>query len=250
MRAGADMSARHSAPARRENAAPGHFKITENAVKEPTKADLAAAVARLTEENAALRDLLAAVRAYADVPHPADYDDRRHEYELERRVDAIAVWADGDQEDMAPDVYLLVMGDRAKHLREEAARPVRYQVRAEPADATRDQPASPDAAGVLAAAIAAGTPVVVTDDEPGPAEGEPYARCDSERVTRGNPLLRCSVYAGHAGLHAAITPSGATLAEWSDGDPLPHAEGTIYCRCLPEHDHPADDILAAASVTA
>lgn len=180
-------------------------------MKEPTKADLAAAVAKLTEEDAGLRDLLAAVRAYADMPHPAEYTHPAYVIECERRLDAIAVYANGDQDGMAPGVYLLVMGDRAKELRERAARPVRYESRPEPAnpphhmtgdapgldclaedggyicnaqdghdepdhvaygsggqecrrwpvaaDAARDQPASPDAAEALTAAIAAGTPV-------------------------------------------------------------------------------------------
>jgi hypothetical protein len=101
-------------------------------MKDPTKADLATAVARLTEENAGLRELLAAVSAYAELPRPASSDNRSYGYELERRADAIAIWANGDREDMAPDVYVLVIQDRAKHLREEAARPVRYEVRAEP----------------------------------------------------------------------------------------------------------------------
>lgn len=107
-------------------------------MKEPTKADLATAVARLTEENAGLRELLAAVSAYAELPRPASHDNRTYGYELERRADAIAIWANGDREDMAPDVYALVIQDRAKHLREEAARPVRYEVRAEPAQAESD----------------------------------------------------------------------------------------------------------------
>lgn len=214
-------------------------------MKEPTKADLAAAVTRLTEEVAALRELLAAVSAYAELPHPASYDNRSYEYELERRVDAIAIWANGGREDMAPDVYVLVIQDRAKHLREEAARPVRYEVRAEPASpeavaapaapiapnppyhatgqacqavdnesagyicTAQDGHDGPDhiayklgggeyhrwpvAAAVLAAPIADGTPVVVTDDEPedhpdtaGPAYGEAeLRRADAYREPRG-----------------------------------------------------------------
>lgn len=86
---------------------------------------------QLAAENAALRELLAAARACADVPHPASYDNRNYmyEYELERRADAIAVWANGDREDMDPGVHVLVIQDRAKHLREEAAKPVRYEVK-------------------------------------------------------------------------------------------------------------------------
>src|ERR1700734_3931189 len=139
-------------------------------MKEPTKADLAAAVTRLTGENEALRDLLAAVRAYADLPRPASYSahDNMYEYELERRADVIAVWADGDQGDMAPDVYVLVIRDRAKHLREEAARPVRYEVRGAAPEAdelhAEPEPVSPEVAEQLYDAIVNGTPVVVYAD--------------------------------------------------------------------------------------
>lgn len=109
----------------------------------------------LEAENAALRELLAAARAYADMPHPASYDNRNYmyEYELERRVDTIAVWANGDQEDMDPGVYVPVIADRAKHLREEAAKPVRYEVKPAPADdeyrLTAKDEAALDAAPVI-----------------------------------------------------------------------------------------------------
>jgi hypothetical protein len=254
-------------------------------MQEPTKADLAAAVARLTEENAALRDLLTAARAYAKLPHPADYSGSVYTYEAERRLDAIAVWADGDREDMTPDVYLLVMGDRAKHLREEAARPVRYEVRAEPAQvvsdeaanpphhvipaeqactapgwddsadsgymctaqnghagpdhiaykpgggeyhrwpadaAAKDEPCSTDAAGVLSAAITAGTPVVVTDDEPEhkPAperfiSGAPWCTASKGDLEVGR--LLCELPTGHGGDHRAPgAEEGDPDITWSD----------------------------------
>jgi hypothetical protein len=104
-----------------------------------TKEELQAENERLGAEVAALRELLTAARDYAKLPHPADYSGTVYTYEAERRLDAIAVWADGDREDMTPDVYLLVMKDRAGHLREEAARPVRYEVRAEPAPAAHHE---------------------------------------------------------------------------------------------------------------
>ncbi|HTJ37084.1 MAG TPA: hypothetical protein VL738_27980 [Dactylosporangium sp.] len=85
----------------------------------------------LEAENAALRELLAAARAYAHTPAPASYSEPLYAYEAERRLDALAVYANGDQSGMDPGVYLLVMRDRAKELRNRAARPVRYALRAE-----------------------------------------------------------------------------------------------------------------------
>ncbi len=182
----------------------------------PTKQQLQAENERLTEENEALRDLLGAARAYAGLPHPADYGDRLYPYETERRLDRIAVWANGGREDMDPRVYLLVIGDRARHLREEAARPVRYEVRAAPLPVPAVEPGdelvvipAPDAAAVLAGSITSGTPLVVVDESAGPeypAVGTPSRREQRrparlhgrhlrspgrrEQVARRVPLLR------------------------------------------------------------
>jgi hypothetical protein len=122
---------------------------------EPTKADLKAAVATLTKDNAALRDLLAAIRSYVEIPHPADYGERTYPIEMENRLDAIAVYANADRDDMDQNVYQLVLADRAKELRERAARPVRYAVRvkktAEPAPAPDDDDESGEDATVSVA---------------------------------------------------------------------------------------------------
>lgn len=146
-------------------------------MKEPTKADLAAAVTRLTEENEALRDLLGAVQAMATAPRPATYSDEYYWACLDR-LSTIAVWAELDEHATGPLAARIIHG-WAERMREKAAVPVRYEVRAEPARAE-----------VLAASIADGTPLLVTDDEPedhpdtaGPTYGEAeLRRADACRV--------------------------------------------------------------------
>jgi hypothetical protein len=90
--------------------------------------------------------------------------------------------------------------------------------------------AATNAKWMIEGAIAAVTPIdceIVDDDdgdEDGPMDDEAElaradeirALCESERVTRGNPLLQCSLNARHEGLHSALTPTGAFLAEWND----------------------------------
>jgi hypothetical protein len=94
-------------------------------VKEPTKADLAAAVAKLTEENAGLRDLLAAVRECARAVPQAVYD---HQWEQLRRATnvliAISVVADAE----GTWAWSWASGQGAAHLRERAAEPLGYEV--------------------------------------------------------------------------------------------------------------------------
>lgn len=212
-------------------------------MKEPTKADLAAENERLGKENAGLRDLLGAVRAYADLPHPADYNHPSYPYETERRLDAIAIWANCDQDDMDPGIYLLVMQDRAKHLREEAARPVRYEVRAAPRAAANPPhhmtgnmigpPCDAEDGNYICNAqdghdgpdhvaygsenrechrwpVAAGTPLLVTDDEPR------APLCDSEMPLKNGGTLKCTLDQGHYGAHSAIAGMHRWLGHGAD----------------------------------
>jgi hypothetical protein len=146
-------------------------------VKEPTKADLAAAVTKLTEENAGLRDLLAAVSLAADTVPVSKGSDYLAEWKRSTRVLAsvkVMSHLDGD--------WAGELAYAAGHLREVAAEPVGYEVYVETvaapladdgdedgpmddeaelrrAGAIRDEPASPDAAEALIDAIVAGTPV-------------------------------------------------------------------------------------------
>lgn len=92
-------------------------------------------MAQLEAENAALRDLLDAIAAAADVPVPADAsnssrDMLRYRMTLERRIDVIAVYAEMDDA-CTGDIAVAVLQDRATEVRKETARPLRYQIRAE-----------------------------------------------------------------------------------------------------------------------
>lgn len=60
----------------------------------PTKADLAAAVERLTAENAALRDLIAAVAEHARAGHETHGKDYRHWHPGWLAATHIAIWLD------------------------------------------------------------------------------------------------------------------------------------------------------------
>lgn len=109
-----------------------------------TREQLQAENERLGAEVAALRSLLIAVRGYAKVPHAASIDDLdRAAREAERRIDAIAIWADPDTEEFLTHKYHVdVLHDRANALRADGARAVRYKVKGAepepeaPADAT------------------------------------------------------------------------------------------------------------------
>jgi hypothetical protein len=91
--------------------------------------DLQAANARLGVEIAALRELLAVVAALADVPEPDGgyYGPQRDAYAaaVEKRADTIAIYARMDEAATGNDAAW-VLRSRARHLREEAAKPLRY----------------------------------------------------------------------------------------------------------------------------
>ena len=80
-------------------------------------------------ENAALRELLAAIRELAGPPRPADIADLQvHYLECVRRLDSIAVYADGDTSGVLfAENRVLVLLDRAQALRGHAALPLRYK---------------------------------------------------------------------------------------------------------------------------
>jgi hypothetical protein len=81
---------------------------------------------QLRAENAALRTLLAAVRAAADVPMYADSKDRMKWFATGmRRADFIAVCADPNQGNGDPATPGMLR-DRAEQLRKIAAEPLRY----------------------------------------------------------------------------------------------------------------------------
>jgi len=98
--------------------------------KQPTRADLSAAVTKLTEENEALRELLGAIQVMADAPKPAAYSDRYH-WECTDRLGTIAIWAELDEHATGPNGAAVLRGWAAQ-VRKKAAKPVRYEVRAEP----------------------------------------------------------------------------------------------------------------------
>lgn len=82
-----------------------------------------------------------------------------------------------------------------------------------PVAGDRAQPASADAATVLANSIANGTPLLVTEDEAKPAPS-PSGGCEAH--SPGSNYYVCTLDAGHDGRHEG---GGATpLPAWSDGD--------------------------------
>jgi len=93
---------------------------------EPTKADLKAAVAKLTTELAAHRELLAAICELATVPKAADWTSVPYICAIEDRLMTLAVYA-RSLDDVSPNIMVGVIRDRAKSLREDAAKPVRYE---------------------------------------------------------------------------------------------------------------------------
>lgn len=96
----------------------------------PTKADLEAAVQRLTEENANLRDLIAAVHAAASVPLTTDSVKDQHLADQRAREALITIRTTTDPEGMWLWSWTLPPGsDRgaAAYLRETAARLLAYK---------------------------------------------------------------------------------------------------------------------------
>jgi hypothetical protein len=146
-------------------------------MKDPTKADLAAAVARLTEENAGLRDLLAVI-AGARPTLPVKPEEMHRFYSAgSDRLLHVTVAA-GEVARYAGAYVPDVTRGHARSLREYLAQPLRYEAeKPAPEDAEpvtpgdfpplpgEDDPASPDAAEALAGSIASGTPLLVTDDD-------------------------------------------------------------------------------------
>lgn len=117
-------------------------------MKEPTKAELAAGNKRLQADNAALRDLLAAVHEAADAaPFPASYVDREKAFSRSRDLlvsisvitNPAGSWAWG----WCP-------GDAAVALRGFAAEPLRYKPYAEPEPAPDDDESGEDATEAIA----------------------------------------------------------------------------------------------------
>jgi hypothetical protein len=116
-------------------------------MKEPTKADLAAAVATLTAENAGLRDLLAAVSLAADTVPVANNPSFIDEWKRSTKVlSAIKILCRLDE---YPGSGHLAYA--AEELRAVAAEPVGYEVYTEPPvipPAERDCPeVNPDGSG-------------------------------------------------------------------------------------------------------
>lgn len=153
------------------------------------KKELEAENARLTDENEALRELLGAVQALAAVPKPADYADR-YFWACEIRLSTIATWAQQDEHSAGPYAARVMRGWAAR-LRERAAEPVQYEVRA----------AKPDDE---AAEIAPNPPYHVT----GFVIGE--ASCEAE-----DSGYVCNSQAGHDGpQHVAYVTGGAECHRW------------------------------------
>ena len=104
-------------------------------MKDPTKADLAAAVARLTEENAGLRDLLAVIAA-ARPPLPVRPDEMYRFYTAgsDRLLD-VALRA-GEVVRYAGAYVPDVARSHARGLREDLAKPLRYEAEKPGSDET------------------------------------------------------------------------------------------------------------------
>jgi hypothetical protein len=81
---------------------------------------------RLGAEVAAHRVLLAAIGELADMPKPARWDDASYHNAMEIRLGTLTVYA-GSLDDVSPAIMAGVLHDRAKAVREDADRPVRYE---------------------------------------------------------------------------------------------------------------------------
>lgn len=218
--------------------------------REPTKAGLAAAVAKLTEENAGLRDLLAAVSECARSVPQATYDDARKELRRATHmlVDiSVVTGPDGSW------TWGWATGDAAAFLRKSAAEPLGYEPYAEPEPAPVIAGSEQQPAPVIVAEHCSGcgestahadgcefmpaapVPWSAVMAEPAPsgmqqpapvarvlksgrtlAAGEPVRDwCPAETVT-DDEVLYCDRETGHAGSHHAPGPDEGSEVAWSD----------------------------------
>lgn len=114
-------------------------------MKEPTKADLAAAVTKLTQENAGLRDLLTAVsECAAAVPQAAADGERKELRRATHMLVSISLTADP----AGHWAWGWGSGQAAGYLREQASEPVGYEVYKTPDD---DDESGEDATVAVAA---------------------------------------------------------------------------------------------------
>lgn len=201
-------------------------------MKEPTKADLAAAVAKLTQENAQLRDLLAAISLAAGTVPVSKGNDYLGEWKRSTKVLAnikvLSRLGDGHSD---WDGYLAYA---AGELQAIAAEPAGYEVY-QPEGA--ELHAEPEAAAGADGWCPAST---VTDDDEtlhcdrdrghggshhaGPLDdGAEVAWSDEPDICESTYLAPgvdyyCSLDAGHPGLHSQLTSAGAFIAEWGYPD--------------------------------
>jgi len=195
-------------------------------MKEPTKADLAAAVATLIQENAQLRDLLAAVSLAADTVPVANNPSFIDEWKRSTKVlSAIKILCRLDE---YPGSGHLAYA--AEELRLIAAEPVGYEVYEPvipPAERDCDQ-VNPDGSGEHCyrggdhgvhrdsngtewrTDLGELSAEALYDDESG--EDAPVHCGDTKEG------FVCTLNAGHAGLHSQLTPTGAFDAEWGYPD--------------------------------
>lgn len=171
-----------------------------------TKEELHAANERLGAEIAALRELLTVI-GDAKPPLPADSDDmRRYHFTGSYRIMMAANAAREAMRHIGSPAYLEIVHAHAIGLRGDISEPLRYTpVSAAPAPVIDVS----EAAGMLAAAIITGTPVLVTDDEARWCPGTTFM--EHEEVT-----LYCDRDAGHDGSHHAPGPDEGSEVAWSD----------------------------------
>jgi hypothetical protein len=161
---------------------------------QPTKADLAAAVAKLTEENAQLRDLLAAVRDTAQIP-AAPIDQLDDEKTLrEQRSSQIRNWLKGEDFSSPDQVQFLTRLFRGK------AEPVTYR----PVCDERIPPAD---------GVAVGDWCQLDPGHDGDHSPEPEQQAVCPSIRDGMKCTRTVTADGHPGLH--MDSDGNT---WTRGD--------------------------------
>jgi hypothetical protein len=155
---------------------------------------------QLAAENAALRDLLAAVSECArSVPQAAVGEPSWKEHSRARNVlITLGVITDPD----GTWTWSWGSGQGAAHLRERAAEPAGYEVYVKP----EDDALRAEMTGEGAAVADAFCPDAYT------APGVEYY---------------CTLKAGHKGLHAQLTSTGAFIAEWGYPDGHVHTTAEI-----------------------